>query len=326
MTDDVITGNGFLSRLRNRKRPVHEESVDDSTIYESIPLSREYPKDSGCTDEVPLLELRGLHKYYEDGYHAVRGVSYRIGSGMLVGLIGPNGCGKSTMMRCINKLHEMSSGDVLIDGESIRGKSVSEIAKIVANVPAELKTSFGLSVYDTCMLGRYPYLKNMWWESEQDEEFVTDVLKKFGVYHLRDRPLHALSSGEQQRVLIAKAYVQEPRLMLVDEPTSHLDMKYKLEVMEYLVSMARKDMTILVAEHDISLMARYCDLCIIMRKGEIVATGKPKDVISPELIQDVYGVSASVGFDNDGELFVLPKRYVKERRDAGESSGVEESP
>ncbi len=263
-------------------------------------------------DETPLLELKDVHKYYEDGYHAVRGVSYKIGPGMLVGLIGPNGCGKSTMMKCINRLHETSSGDIFIDGESVLNKGPAEIAKKVANVPAELKTSFGLTVYETVMLGRYPYMKNMWWESKDDEEFVDDALKKFGVHHLRDRSLNMLSSGERQRVLIAKAYVQQPRLMLVDEPTSHLDMKYKLEVMEYLNAMVKKDMTILVAEHDLSLMARYCDLCIIMKKGEIKAIGKPKDVITPELIEEVYEVSASVGLDAEGELFVLPKRYRKE--------------
>ena len=138
---------------------------------------------------------------------------------------------------------------------------------------------------------------------------MSETLRKFGVYHLRDRPLNMLSSGERQRVLIAKAYVQEPRLMLVDEPTSHLDMKYKLDVMEYLNAMVKKDMTVLVAEHDISLMARYCDLCIIMKKGRIVAMGDPKKVITPELIEDVYEVSASVGFDESGELYVIPKRY-----------------
>lgn len=100
--------------------------------------------------------------------------------------------------------------------------------------------------------------------------------------------------------------------MLVDEPTSHLDMKYKLDVMEYLNAMVKRDMTILIAEHDISLMARYCDLCIIMKNGNIITIGRPKEVITPELIENVYGVSASVGFDNEGELFVLPKRYRKD--------------
>jgi len=261
-------------------------------------------------DETPLLELKGLNKYYENGYHAVRDVSFKLEPGKLVGLIGPNGCGKTSMMRCINKMHPMSSGDVMLDGKSVHSLMASEIAKKVANVPAELKNSFGLTVYETIMLGRYPHLKNMWWETDVDESVVIDALKKFGVTQLQDRPLNMLSSGERQRVLIAKAYVQEPRLMLVDEPTAHLDMKYKLDVMEYLTAMVKKDMTILVAEHDISLMARYCNQCIIMKKGEIVAMGDPKEIITEQLIQDVYEVSASVGFDRDGELFVLPKKYV----------------
>lgn len=261
---------------------------------------------------VPLLEVRNLQKYYDDGYHAVRGVSYSIPSGMLVGLIGPNGCGKSTMMKCINRMHDPSSGEILVDGESVLNKTPADVARIISTVPAELRNSFGLTVFETVMLGRYPYLKNVWWETENDESVVEDALRKFGVLHLQDRQLNMLSSGEMQRVLIAKAYVQEPRLMLVDEPTSHLDMKYKLDVMEYLNAMVRKDMTVLVAEHDISLMARYCDLCIIMKKGEIVAIGKPKEVITPELIRDVYDVDASVGFDDDGELYVLPKRHRKE--------------
>lgn len=94
------------------------------------------------TDEIPLLEVKDLQKYYEDGYHAVRGVSYKIGSGLLVGLIGPNGCGKTTMMKCINRLHDPTSGNIFIDGESVLNKSPGEVAKIVANVPAELRTSF----------------------------------------------------------------------------------------------------------------------------------------------------------------------------------------
>ncbi|AMK14058.1 iron ABC transporter ATP-binding protein [methanogenic archaeon mixed culture ISO4-G1] len=261
-------------------------------------------------DETPLLEVRNLNKIYDNGYHAVRDVSYKLPSGKLVGLIGPNGCGKSTMMRCINKMHSITSGDVLIDGISVLDQNVTEIAKQVANVPAELKNSFGLTVYETVMLGRYPYLRNLWWETNEDESDVIDAMKKFGVDHLQDRQINMLSSGEMQRVLIAKAYVQNPRLMLVDEPTSHLDMKYKLNVMEYLRAMVRQDMTVLVAEHDISLMARYCDLCIIMKKGELVTIGDPKEVITEELVRDVYDVVANVGVDKDGEIYVLPKRFV----------------
>ena len=259
-----------------------------------------------------LLELRNLNKYYENGFQAVKDVSFSVGYGQLVGLIGPNGCGKSTMMRCINKLHNFSSGDILIEGESILRKSPKDLAKCVANVPAQLKSNFGLTVYETVMMGRYPFLKNIWWETDNDESMVMEAMEKFGVKHLQDRSLNMLSSGEMQRVLISKAYVQEPKIMLVDEPTSHLDMKYKLEVMEYLNAMVKSNMSILVAEHDISLMARYCDNCIIMKEGRIVKIGPPKEIITSELIEEVYGVSASVGFDKDGEIFVLPKRYRSE--------------
>ena len=266
------------------------------------------------TDETPLLEVRDLTKTYDNGYEAVKGVSFSLPAGKLVGLIGPNGCGKTTMMRCINKMHPITSGDVLIDGESVKPLTPAQVARKVSNVPAEMTASFGLTVFETVMLGRYPYLQNMWWETEEDESEVEDALEKFGVKHLQDRPLGMLSSGERQRVLIAKAFVQNPRLMLVDEPTSHLDMKYKLDVMEYLRAMVRQDMTVLVAEHDSSLMARYCDLCVIMKKGELVAVGDPKKVITEQLIEDVYEVSATVGLDRDGEIYVLPKRYIGDYR------------
>ena len=261
-------------------------------------------------DEVPLLELRNLNKIYDNGYHADKDISFSLPAGKLVGLIGPKGCGKTTMMRCINRMHEPTSGDILIDGVSVMDQTPAQIARLVSNVPAEMTASFGLTVFETVMLGRYPYLQNMWWETDEDETMVVDTLKKFGVYHLQDRALNMLSSGERQRVMIAKAYVQNPRLMLVDEPTSHLDMKYKLDVMEYLRAMLKQNMTILVAEHDISLMARYCDLCIIMKKGELVAIGNPKEVITEDLIREVYEVEATVGFDREGEIYVLPKHYA----------------
>lgn len=273
-------------------------------------MAEEYPNENEGNASAPILEVRQLEKYYDDGHYAVKNVSFTLPPGKLVGLIGHNGCGKTTMMKCINRMHDFQSGDILIDGESVKGKSPEEIAKKVSNVPAELRNAFGLTVFETVMLGRYPYLKNMWWETEEDEEIVMETMRKFGVEHLMDKQLNMLSSGELQRVLIAKAYVQEPRLMLVDEPTSHLDMKYKLNVMEYLRAMVRKNMTIIVAEHDISLMARYCDLCVIMKKGELVAIGDPKKIITEELIQDVYEVSSTVGLDRDGELYILPKRYV----------------
>lgn len=246
-----------------------------------------------------------------DGFEALRHVDFSLLRGLLVGLIGPNGCGKSTMMKCISKMHTKWTGRILLDGRDTAGFGTKDLAKMVASVPAESGPLFGSTVMEFVMLGRYPFVNRVWWESPEDERVVREALRTFGIDHLRRKSVALCSSGERQRALIAKAYVQEPKLMLVDEPTSHLDMKYKLEVMEYLQNVARKDMTVLVAEHDISLMARYCDVCIIMKRGGIVTIGDPKKVITEELIREVYEVDARVGLDVDGEIYVLPKRYIK---------------
>lgn len=256
-----------------------------------------------------LLQVEHLSKDFGD-FHALKDISFAMPKGKMVGLIGPNGCGKSTMMKCICGIHSIESGKVVVDGKDVSTLSASDVAKLVATVPAEPGQTFGMTVMDMVMLGRYPFVDRIWWETKEDERVVREALRTFGLDSLRRKQVSLCSSGERQRALIAKAYVQEPKLMLVDEPTSHLDMKYKLDVMEYLQSMARTDMTVMVAEHDISLMARYCDVCIIMKKGEIVTIGDPKKVITAELIRDVYEVDARVGLDEDGEIYVLPKRYA----------------
>ncbi|MBO4797322.1 MAG: ABC transporter ATP-binding protein [Candidatus Methanomethylophilaceae archaeon] len=262
------------------------------------------------TDEPPVLRIRGLTKEF-DGFQALKGIDLEFGKGLLIGLIGPNGCGKSTMMKCISRIHDQTSGTIEVAGKDVSRMKASEVAKLVANVPAEAGQTFGISVMDMVMLGRYPFVDKIWWENPEDERITREAMRTFGIDHLRRKQVALCSSGERQRALIAKAYVQEPRLMLVDEPTSHLDMKYKLQVMEYLQKMSRSDMTVIVAEHDISLMARYCDVCVIMKKGEIVAVGDPKEIITEKLIEDVYEVEARVGLDADGEIYVLPKRYVE---------------
>lgn len=256
-----------------------------------------------------LLSIKGLNKEF-DGFYALSDIDLELGKGLMVGLIGPNGCGKSTMLKCISKIHSLSSGSIFVDGVDVSSMKPIDAARLVASVPAEAGSTFGLSVMDMVMLGRYPFVDKIWWENPEDELMARKALQTFGIDHLRRKQVSLLSSGERQRALIAKAYVQEPKLMLVDEPTAHLDMKYKLQVMEYLQSMARTDMTVMVAEHDISLMARYCDLCIIMKAGKIVTIGDPKSVITEDLIRAVYEVDSRVGLDVDGEIYVLPKRYI----------------
>lgn len=259
-----------------------------------------------------MLDIRDLRISFGD-FEVLHGINLKLPKGKLIGLIGPNGCGKSTMMKCISKINKGWTGSISIDGKDISGMRPIDIARCVANVPAEPGPTYGMNVTDLVMMGRYPFVNKVWWESADDEKAVREALKYFGLDHYRRKQLSLLSSGEKQRALIAKAYVQEPKVMLVDEPTSHLDMKYKLDVMKYLKTMAEgSDMTVLVAEHDISLMARYCDLCVIMKKGSIVGYGNPKEIVTPQLMRDVYEVEAVVGTDPDGEIYVLPKNAIGE--------------
>ena len=263
------------------------------------------PKERVMPSERHLLEIKELRISFND-FEALHGIDLSLDKGLLVGLIGPNGCGKSTMMR-INQGWE---GKISVDGQDVSSIQPSALAKIIANVPAEAGQTFGMTVSEMVMLGRYPFADHIWWESREDERKVNDALETFGLTQLRKKEVSLLSSGERQRALIAKAYVQEPKLMLVDEPTSHLDMKYKLQVMRYLKGLSDKDMTVIVAEHDISLMARYCDICIIMKEGRIVTVGEPKSVITEDLIREVYEVDSRVGLDADDEIYVLPKDYI----------------
>jgi len=273
-----------------------------------------YQNNDNIPNSGDLLSIRGLNMEFGER-HVLNDINLNLKSGLMVGLIGPNGCGKSTMMKCISKIYSMTSGSIFVGGYDIHKMRAADVAKFVSNVPAESGQTYGMNVMDMVMLGRYPFVDKIWWETPEDEKIVRTALKTFGIDHLRKKQVSTLSSGERQRALIAKAYVQQPKLMLVDEPTSHLDIKYKLEVMEYLQSMARSDMTVIVAEHDISLMARYCDICIIMKNGMIKTIGDPKTVITEELMEEVYEVKARVGLDPDGEIYVLPKRFVAKKEE-----------
>ncbi len=281
-------------------------------MTDDVFLDMPSPKDrilSQNRQEHSLLEIKDLKISFNDS-EILHGIDLSLEKGLLVGLIGPNGCGKSTMMKCISRIHQGWTGTVRVDGQDVSSMQPSGLARIIANVPAEAGQTFGMTVSEMVMLGRYPFAERIWWESREDERKVNDALETFGLTPLRRKEVALLSSGERQRALIAKAYVQEPKLMLVDEPTSHLDMKYKLQVMRYLKGLSDRDMTVIVAEHDISLMARYCDVCIIMKEGRIITVGEPKKIITEDLIREVYEVDSRVGLDADGEIYVLPKDYI----------------
>jgi iron complex transport system ATP-binding protein len=256
-----------------------------------------------------MIRIEGVSFSY-GSVEALRGLTIEGKRGEFIGLIGPNGSGKSTLLRCINGILKPKAGCIMVDGNEVNKMKLSEMAQLCANVPTEFPEDFNLTILDLVFMGRYPYVQGLWWEKKEDEDIVLKALQDFQVEHLKERKMSEISSGERQRALLAKAVVQTPKIMLVDEPSAHLDLKYKLESMEHLRSLLANGISIIVASHDINLLAKYCDKVIILSKGEIVAFGDPKEVITEELIRDVYGVEAEV-MRNNGSIFIIPKTTVK---------------
>ncbi|MBI0583434.1 MAG: ABC transporter ATP-binding protein [Methanomassiliicoccus sp.] len=260
------------------------------------------------------ITIEGV-KFGYNGTEVLKGVEFEGKRGEFIGLIGPNGSGKSTLMRLMNGILKPQVGTIWLEGKDLDKMKVDEIARVCANVPTEFTEDFSMSVQDLVFLGRYPFAKGLWWDNKEDEGMVAEAMKKFGVYHLRDRRFSELSSGEAQRVLLAKAVVQCPRVMLVDEPSAHLDLKYKLEVMEHLRELLSGNVTIVIASHDLNLLAKYCDRVMILSKGKIIAFGTPREVITAEMVEKVYGVEVVV-LDDGEDIFAIPRRT--KRREEGQ--------
>lgn len=263
-----------------------------------------------CEEEI-TVKLDNISFGYTSTKKTLKDIKIEAGKGEFIGLMGPNGSGKTTLMKCINRLLSIQEGLVLLCHKDVRTLTMMDIARLCTTIPADVPDDFSLVVRDFVTLGRTPYVSNWWWEGDEDEKIVNDALEEFKVTDFADRRLNELSSGEKARVLLAKGVVQRPRVMLVDEPSAHLDLKYKLQVMESLQALSRKGITVITASHDINLLTKYCDKVILLSKGGIVDYGAPSDVVNEEVIKAVYGVEVSM-VTKDGTLFVLPLKPSRE--------------
>ncbi|MEM3593670.1 MAG: ABC transporter ATP-binding protein [Candidatus Jordarchaeaceae archaeon] len=242
-------------------------------------------------------------------YNKVRvldGLTFEINRGEFVGLVGPNGSGKTTLLKCLSKVYTPQEGSIQLDGLDLRKISHLDGAKIYAVVPAEFSMDTNLSIIETVLLGRYPHLEGVWWEKSRDEEIALDAMERFNVLHFGNRKLGELSSGEKQRVLIAKAIAQEARVLLIDEPVAHLDLGYQMEIMEMLKGLTEDGVTILAAMHDLNLAVKYCDKLIVLNKGKIIACGKPEEIVTQKLIEDIYGVKTIIQNIPEVGLVIIP--------------------
>ncbi|WP_329279213.1 ABC transporter ATP-binding protein [Streptomyces sp. NBC_00691] len=232
------------------------------------------------------LSLHGLS--YES---RLRSVDLTVRPGETVGLIGPNGSGKTTLLRCVYGTLTPTAGRALLDGDDLHAMGPKARARRVATVPQDGTLEFELTVGELVALGRSPHKR--FWEGDTgaDRERAEDALARVGLADLADRPYPTLSGGERQRALVARALVQDPALLVLDEPTNHLDIRHQLDVLALVRTLGT---TNLLALHDLNLAGAYCDRIYVLERGRLVTGGKPAEVLTPALLDAVYGVDAEV--------------------------------
>ncbi|EWS79676.1 histidinol phosphatase [Brachybacterium phenoliresistens] len=228
------------------------------------------------------------------GALVVDGVTLAPQPGQTVGLLGPNGSGKSSLLRLLQGVSRPDAGTVLLDDEPIQAQGRRAVARRVAAVTQHAETDTDITVHDVVRLGRTPHRSLFGGGSAADETAIRAALDRVGLTDKADRLWRTLSGGERQRAHIARALAQEPRELLLDEPTNHLDIRHQLDLL-HLVSTL--EVTSIVAIHDLNLAAMFCDAVLVLDRGRAVAAGTPAQVLTPQLIREVYEVEAEVTHD-----------------------------
>jgi iron complex transport system ATP-binding protein len=257
-----------------------------------------------------MLKVTGLYFNY-NGARVLEGIGANVAKGRVLSIVGPNGAGKTTLLKCIAQILRPAAGTVVIDGRDAGGMPRRELAKHLGYVPQGMPAGFPATVFETVLAGRRPYIA--WRPSRDDLERTARIIEEMNLVDLAMRDMNRLSGGQAQKVLLARALAQNTRCLLLDEPTSNLDLRHQLEMLEVIITLAkRKDMGVLMAMHDLNLAARFSDTILMLHQGKIFCSGKASDVMTPENIREVYGVEAAVRRDN-GYLQIQPLRCADPR-------------
>ena len=258
-------------------------------------------------DDRPRLELKGLgFSYHGAERETLRDIDLSLGPGRCLGLIGPNGAGKSTLLRLAAGLLRPGHGEVHLDGQVTARLRPRELGRRIGYVPQSFALPFSFSVLEVVLQGRHPHLGLLGFERSEDLDIVRTTMERTGTWELRDRPFDTLSGGERQRVVIAAALAQQPRLMILDEPTSSLDLRFQAATVRLARELVGEgELSILVALHDLNLASVMCDELALLVEGELRASGPPAEVLEREVLEEAYQTPIHVDHGPQG-LYVLP--------------------
>jgi len=272
---------------------------------------------SAVVSPLPAFEVRQLSFRYDSvrdrpsgdrSAWVINGMEFTVRQGEIVGVIGPNGSGKSSLLKLLTKLVRPQEGTIRLFGAEFGALSRESISRQVAYIPQDLSYDFPFSVLDMVLMGRFPHRRGgLWnlvgWERQEDLAVAEEAMIQTDVTHLANRMIGTLSAGERQRALLARALAQVPRVLMLDEPTAHLDLNHQLDVCRILQRVhAQLEMTVLLVSHDINLASQYCDRILVMKQGAVVCIGPPQDVINPRVLTEVYGCQVLVDAHPDTGL------------------------
>ena len=266
------------------------------------------------------LDISGLHVSYDAGSGArrevLRGLDLAVDEGELVALLGPNGSGKTTLLRAVAGTLRRDAGTVAIFGRDLEGWSRIALARRVAVLPQSLVLPDGFRVAELVEMGRAPHATRWFGASAEDAAAVELALADAGALDLAERQADELSGGERQRVLVAMALAQQPELLLLDEPTLHLDIAHQASLLATVAHLrARRGLTVLAVFHDLNLATAYAPRVAVLDAGHVVADGDPASILGPELVRRVFGVVVDEARTDDGRRFLVPHAGVERRNE-----------
>lgn len=266
------------------------------------------------------LEARDL-MYQVAPARILDGVSLHAGRGEFVGLIGPNGAGKSTLLRAVSGLLRTDAGEVALEGRDLTAMSAKEVATVLAQVPQTAAYTYGFTSLEVVVMGRYPHMSRLQVEGPSDRRIALDAMRLTETDGFAEREVTTLSGGERQRVFVARAIAQQPRILLLDEPTANLDIHHQLKVLELVRHLVAEGMTAVAAIHDLGLAARYCHRLVLLNDGRVVAEGPPHEVLTAANIEAAFGVCSVIYRDSLTDTLSLsilgPSRPREESRSTG---------